>query len=356
MLRVAIIGLGTISYIHQLGIEESNLGKLVAVCDVNPATHNDYANLPFYENYLEMLEKEDLDVVHICLPHDLHAPIAEKCIEYGVHVFLEKPLSLTYDEGKHLSKVVSKSEYKVGVSFQNRYNRTTQELVHILENRKEEVGKVKAVKGVVTWFRPESYYEAQPWRGEIARAGGGTIINQSIHTLDLMHLFAGEPVACKGQLLNITDYDIEVEDTAVANYEFEDDVTGLYFATNANAVNSSVEVEVTTERRRFVIKDFKLFEYKYNTDEGIELTSDDIFEGTKSYYGQGHKLAITAFYKALINDTEDYIHIEDALGSMLMIDMLRQSSDQKKKISIKEFVKVGQTENRRTSNDVEGKS
>lgn len=339
MLRVAIIGLGTISYIHQLGIEQSNHGELVAVCDTNPATKHDYAELPFYDDYEEMLKKENLDVVHICLPHDLHTPIAEKCVEYGVHVFLEKPLSLSYKEGVHLSEVASKSDYKVGVSFQNRYNQTTEELISILKNRPEsEVGKIKAVKGVVTWFRPESYYEAQPWRGEIDRAGGGTIINQSIHTLDLMQLFAGEVKAGKGQLLNLTDYDIEVEDTAVANYEFENNISGIYFATNGYAVNSPVEIEVTTEKRRFVIRDYKLYEYKINQDDPLLITADDIFEGTKSYYGQGHLLAIRSFYKAIVEDTEAYITIEEALGSMMMIDLLRESSKTNKKVYAKELV------------------
>lgn len=339
LLRVAIIGLGTISYIHQLGIEESGSGELVAVCDTNPSTQHEYSDLPFYEDYEEMLEKENLDVVHICLPHDLHAPIAEKCVEHGVHVFLEKPLSLSYKEGVALSEVAANSAYKVGVSFQNRYNRTTQELLDILKNRPtNEVGKIKAVKGVVTWFRPESYYEAQPWRGEIDRAGGGTIINQSIHTLDLMQLFAGEILAAKGQLMNLTDYEIEVEDTAVANYEFENDITGMYFATNGYAVNSPVEIEVTTSKRRFVIRDYKLYEYKINQEEPKLLVEDDIFSGTKSYYGQGHLLAIQSFYKAISEDTTDYITIEDALGSMLMIDLLRESSKTNKKIYAKEFV------------------
>lgn len=339
LLRVAIIGLGTISYIHQLAIEQSNHGELVAVCDTNPATQHDYAELPFYDDYEEMLEKENLDVVHICLPHDLHTPIAEKCVKFGVHVFLEKPLSLTYKEGVHLSEVASKNDHKVGVSFQNRYNRTTEKLISILESRPEsEIGKIKAVKGVVTWFRPESYYEAQPWRGKIARAGGGTIINQSIHTLDLMQLFAGKVKAGKGQLMNLTDYDIEVEDTAVANYEFENNISGIYFATNCYAVNSPVEIEVTTEKRRFVIRDYKLYEYKINQDDPLLITTDDIFEGTKSYYGQGHLLAIRSFYKAIVEGTKDYITIEEALGSMMMIDLLRESNKTNKKVYVKELI------------------
>lgn len=340
MLRVAIIGLGTIAYIHQLGIEQSELGKLVAVCDINPKKQADYPDYPFYVDFEEMLEKENLDVVHLCLPHDLHAPIAAKCLEHGVHVFLEKPLSLTYQQGEQLKRTVENSDFKLGVCFQNRYNRTTQALLDILETRSaKEIGKIKALKGVVTWFRPETYYEAEPWRGELKRAGGGTIINQSIHTLDLMQLFAGRSVlSCKGGLMNLLDYDIEVEDTATANYEFEDRVTGLYFATNAYAVNSTVELEVITEKRRFSINDNKLVEYNFNNEEGILIAEDEMFESTKSYYGLGHKVAIQSFYQAVIDDSDDYITIDDALNSMLMVDMLKLSSEEKRKTYAKEFM------------------
>lgn len=342
LLRAGIIGLGTIAYIHQLGIEHSTYGELVAVCDTNTKTHKDYADLPFYDDVDEMLEKENLDVVHICLPHDLHVPIAKKCLQYGVHVFLEKPLALTYKEGQELAQVVSECDHKLGICFQNRYNKTSEKLVEILEETpKEELGSIKAVKGVVAWFRPESYYQAQPWRGQMERAGGGTIINQSIHTVDLIGWFAGNVTACKGKLMNLLDYDIEVEDTAVANYDFENDISGLYFATNAYAENSSVELEIITQRKRFVIKDYNLFEYRRNDDFGKLIVSDDVFEGTKSYYGMGHKIAIESFYQAIVEDTENYVTIDEALNSMLMIDLLKESSKQDKKIFVKEIETIG---------------
>lgn len=342
MLRVGIIGLGTIAYIHQLGIDHSTQGELVAVCDTDSKTQQDYEGLPFYNNVDEMLEKENLDVVHICLPHDLHVPIAKKCLKYGVHVFLEKPVSLTYEEGKELAKVASECDYKLGVCFQNRYNKTSEKLLEILqETPEEELGSLVAVKGVVTWFRPESYYEAQPWRGQMERAGGGTIINQSIHTLDLMGWFAGKVQACKGELLNLLNYDIEVEDTAVANFDFENNVSGLYFATNAYAENSSVELEVLTQKKRYVIKDYNLYEYGRNDDIGKLIVSDDVFESTKAYYGMGHTLAIENFYKAIVDGTEEYITVEEALNSMLMIDLMRESTKTGEKIYVKETEKVG---------------
>lgn len=342
MLRIGIIGLGTIAYIHQLAIEQNGLGELVAVSDIDSATHKDYDHLPFYNNYIDMLEKENLDVVHICLPHDLHVPIAKKCIEYGVHVFLEKPLALTYQEGKELAQVVSDNNSKLAICFQNRYNNTTKKLLEIFEEKSiEEIGQLKAVKGLVTWFRPESYYKEQPWRGELKRAGGGTITNQSIHTLDLMGLFGGAVNSCKGELLKLTDYDIEVEDTAVANYEFQNNVSGIYFATNAYVVNSSVELEVITTKKRYLIKDYKLYSFDTNDENGTLIASDDIFPGTKSYYGQGHNLSIETFYRAILDDTENYISINDALNSVLMVDLLKQSNKENKKVNIKELNYIG---------------
>ncbi len=341
MLRVGIIGLGTIAYIHQLGIEHSGLGELVAVSDLKLSARKDYEDYTFYEDFEEMLKEERLDVVHICLPHNLHVPIAKKCLEYGVHVFLEKPLSLTYKEGQELAEVVSKTEKKLGVCFQNRYNRTTKTLVDLLKNDSQgKVEKIKAVKGLVTWFRPESYYKAEPWRGNLACAGGGTIINQSIHTLDLMGLFAGEVKACKGKLMNLLEYDIEVEDTAVARYEFENDATGLYFATNAYEKNSSVELEVITQRKRYMIKDYKLYEFSHNEEDGKLITSDEVFEGTKAYYGLGHKLAIEHFYQSVVDGTDDYITVEEALNSAMMIDLLRKSTETNEKIEVREIDRI----------------
>ena len=99
MLKIAIIGLGTVSSVHYQGIQESRNGQLVAVCDTDESCRTIYEGIPFYTDVEEMLANEDLDIVHICLPHYLHYPITKLCIEHGVHVLQEKPLSLSYEEG-----------------------------------------------------------------------------------------------------------------------------------------------------------------------------------------------------------------------------------------------------------------
>src|SRR5699024_5523882 len=98
----------------------------------------------------------------------------------------------------------------------------------------KKFGEIIGIKGIVTWFRPESYYTDKPWRGKLDTAGGGVLINQAIHTLDLMQLLCGPVDTIKGNVSQLLDYHIEVEDTASAHIKFKNGANGMFFATNAN--------------------------------------------------------------------------------------------------------------------------
>lgn len=349
MLRVAIIGLGDISPIHSTAINDSGRAKLVAVCDVDESKKSGYPEIPFYTDVKTMLAEADLDVAHICLPHYLHYPITKLCIENGVHVFQEKPLSISYEEGLETVALEEQTDKKICVSFQNRYNDTFLQLQHILAN--EDVGKVTSIKGLVTWYRPESYYTDKPWRGTKKEAGYGSIINQSIHTLDLIQLIGGKIESCKASLSNLTDYAIEVEDTASAAFNFENGVKAFFHATNAYTENSSVELQVITEKEKFTIKDSRLY---FTNEEGRKevILEDQKIPGSKFYYGVSHMTLIKRFYLSLLNDTEDYVHAKDALVSMEMIELMDQSSRTNQKIRMEEM-KHDNRKDWRTSDDAE---
>ena len=179
----------------------------------------------------------------------------------------------------------------------------------------ESVGAVKAVKGLVAWHRPETYYTTKPWRGQMEFAGGGSIINQAIHTLDLMQVLGGEIDRCKASLSNITDYDIEVEDTAVANFTFKNGARGFYMSTNAYVENSSVELQVITEKAKFTIKDNCLYRSNSSGEKELHL-QDTPMQGTKFYY----------------------VTVRDALPAMLMIDAMKLSSKEKRTIEMEEII------------------
>jgi len=335
MLNIAIIGLGDISNIHIPVIAENSKVRLVAVCDIDESLRNKVPEATFYTDYYEMLEKEALDIVHICLPHHLHYVVTKACVEKGVDVFLEKPLARNAEEGINLVELEeAHPDVKICVSFQNRRNETFEKLQEIVESGK--YGKVTGLKGIVAWFRPKAYYDEKPWRGKMREAGGGVMINQAIHTLDLMQLIGGEINTIRGSIDNMFDYGYEVEDTATANIQFKNGATGLFFATVTNATNSSVEFQVILEKAKLTIKDSILTKTNEN-DEKEKIIKDEKLPGSKFYYGASHAKLINEFYECIEQDTDDYIHARDAQKSMEMISAIRRSSEIKKEIKMEVY-------------------
>lgn len=332
MLKIAVIGLGDISKIHLPIIQNDSNVELVAVCDIDKSLEDTILGVKFYPDYHEMLEREDLDCVHICLPHHLHYVAAKACVEKGVNVLLEKPLARNAEESMAVVALEeAHPEVKICVSLQNRFNETFVKLKEMVDSG--EYGRVIGLKGLVAWFRPKSYYDVKPWRGLMDYAGGGVMINQAIHTLDLMQLIGGKMNTIRGSIDNLFDYGYEVEDTASANIQFENGATGLFFATNTNVTNSSVEFQVVLEKGKLTIKDSILTVTNGETKKE-EVIEDSKLSGSKSYYGASHSTLIHHFYSCIENDSKDYIHAKDAQVSMEMIDAIRKSSETKKKIKL----------------------
>lgn len=330
MLKVAVIGLGDISNIHIPTIRNNPDVQLVAVCDIDESKSSGI-EADFYSDYEEMLEKETLDCVHICLPHHLHYPVVKACVEKGLHVFLEKPLSHNLDTAKKIVQLeAAHPDVKMCICYQNRLNDTFESLYNIVKSGK--YGAVTGIKGLVAWHRPQTYYDEKPWRGKMAYAGGGVMINQAIHTLDLMQLIGGEIQSIKGSIDHLSDYGIEVEDTATAKVSFKNGFTGLFFSTVVNANNSSVDFQVTFKKATFTIKDSILTKVDAHGEKTV-IIEDQKLPGAKFYYGASHTKLINRFYEAIRTKTNDYIHVKEGLMAMKMIDAIRTSSQKHETIT-----------------------
>lgn len=330
MINVAIIGMGDISAIHLHAIEEHQDANLVALCDQDERLSNAYPRYSFYTNFNEMLNNEAIDVVHVCLPHHEHEPVTTACMARGVHVLQEKPLARNHHEGQLLMAAADTyPNIKLAICFQNRFNRTFTMLQELLGNA--QYGAILGIKGIVAWHRPRSYYETKPWRSTLSQAGGGVMINQAIHTLDLMQLIGGPISSLTGTANRLLGYGYDIEDTANAHIKFKNGATGLFFATNANASNSSIELEVNLERATFTIKDGTLSRVIDHGDREF-LTKDELASGSKFYYGTGHRNLIHDFYACIVTNRDDYVHARDAQISLKMIDAIWRSSEEKKTI------------------------
>ena len=333
MINSLIIGLGVIGKVHISAITSLKNARLIAICDTDASKKESVPEgVQFFTNLDEILSKEKINAAHVCLPHFLHYPVAKKIAQAGINIFAEKPLALNSAEGAEYCKLEKQFNVKICLCLQNRLNSTTESLYGML--RSGEYGRVTGVHGAVAWFRSKEYYEAGPWRGIMAEAGGGCMINQAIHTMDLMQYFAGSPiVSIKGNIGQVLDYGIEVEDTATGRINFENGAQGLFTASIANYRDEQVEISVRTEKADFVLRDRKLFRIMNGSEELIITDSAD-FAG-KQVYGSSHVRLIEKFYRALETNGSDYIHPEEGMPSLRMIDAIRESSKTGKMVYFK---------------------
>ncbi len=333
MLKVAIIGAGTIAPIHKHAISISENAELVCVCDTDESTFSMFEGVKTYTDIDEMLEKETLDCVHICLPHYMHVDVAIKCAKKGIHVFTEKPVALTYEEATKLFTIEEDYNVKVGVCLQNRYNTTSVKLKEIFDS--SDKSKFLGTKGIVTWHRNSDYYKKAPWRGKMALAGGGAVINQSVHTLDLLSFIAGEFKTVESKVANFSLKETEIEDSVMARMKYKDsDASSIFFATIGFCSNSSVKIDLVYEDVTYKMADSKLYKQDMKTGEETLLCEDQKLPGSKHYYGASHFIAIDSFYKAIINNTNEYVSVKEAAYPIKVLDNIRLSDELRKEMEI----------------------
>jgi predicted dehydrogenase len=325
MLKTAIIGLGDIASVHLAAIASMAETQLIAACDVDEERRSVLpATATFYTDYRELLRREKPDVVHICLPHYLHYTVARDVAEAGFHIFSEKPLALNYEDGLDFSQFEQRYGVKICICLQNRLNPTTERLMELIKGG--QYGAVTGVRGVVAWRRTNAYYEAKPWRGKMALAGGGNMINQALHTLDLMQYLAGSEIKrVKGSISQLADYGLEVEDTAVALIGFANGATGLFTGSNVNSEDVPAEIEVSCEKAIFTIR----YQTLVRREKGVEtVLAEDVNPSVgKTVYGNCHEKLIARFYGVLEGVEGEYIHPRDALPVTRLIDLIRASSE-----------------------------
>ena len=333
MIRAAIIGLGDISFVHLDGILSNPEIQLVGACDLKEELKSRVPEgTPFYTDYKQMVQEVTPDVVHNCLPHYLHYPVTKELVEMGINVFCEKPVALNVAQAEEFAALeAAHPEVKIGICLQNRMNETTEALKAIIDSG--EYGKVTGIRGFVPWYRAPEYYSVKPWRGTWQYAGGGSMINQSLHTLDLMYFLGGDIRRIHALVGQLNDYGIEVEGDVVARMEYANGARGLFFATNNNWTNESVQIRVALEKGVFHIEDNTL--YKINKDSSREvICKAPVLEGIKFYYGASHTRMIERFRKAVESGSDDYIHVKDAVMVIRLMETIFQSGKEDKLIDV----------------------
>ncbi|GAA0512188.1 dehydrogenase [Paractinoplanes deccanensis] len=299
---MAVIGLGTVSVVHLAAIDKLDV-ELVGVSEGR------------YRDHRLLLDELRPEVVHICTPHDQHVPVAIDALERGAHVLLEKPVAHVLGEADRLvAAAKDHPALTVGVCLQNRYNLASVAAKKLLASG--ELGAVVGGSGTVLWHRDDAYYDARPWRGQLRRSGGGVLINQAIHTVDLLQWLLGEVAGLSSYTGHFASR--EVEDTVTAVLDHAGGARSVFFATVANAVDSPVTIEITTERAVLTIRGDLTIRH---ADGRVEVITERRADGGgRDYWGASHELLIADFYRSLRAGEPFPIDLEEGMTSLRLVD------------------------------------
>ena len=317
--KTALVGCGDISRRHIQVLEEIG-ADLVAVCDTDPdqlAAAAPGQDLIRVADHRELLGIDGLELVHVTTPHNQHVPVAVDFLEAGIPVLTEKPIAASLAEGERLIETAKRTGTKIGVSFQNRYNAQSRALKEILEAG--TYGKVLGGHGSVLWRRTPEYYRARPWRGSKEGSGGGLLINQAIHTIDMLQWLLGDVTEVSGHAgtYGLSDV-IEVEDTAtVAMVHGDPAVRSVLTATNLNVTNDPVLVEIRTEGAVLTMGQDLTIAREDGTTETIDGAARAT--GPRSYWGNAHLLLIEDFHKTLDDPEPFWIDAAEGYKSLWIL-------------------------------------
>jgi UDP-N-acetyl-2-amino-2-deoxyglucuronate dehydrogenase len=259
-MRFGVIGAGVIGRTHAQTIQSlSPRAELAVVADIIPERAHELATkhgVDAATSIEEVLERSDVDVVTIATPSGRHADGAVAALDAGKHVIIEKPLDINLEAARRVAEAEKRSDRTAMVVSQHRYDPASQIVHKAVQAGK--FGRLTSGNAIMSWWRSQGYYDSGDWRGTWELDGGGALMNQGIHTIDLMTWFLGEPVEVYAWADCLAHERIEVEDTAVATVRFANGALGVVHGTTAAYPGLTTKVHVHGDQGSAVIDHNKL--------------------------------------------------------------------------------------------------
>jgi predicted dehydrogenase len=319
----AVAGLG-VGMSHVGAAAANNKATLLAVCDLNEdklsKVKAKYPDVTTYTVFDEMMKNPDIDIVSIALPSGLHAEYAVKALEAGKNVLCEKPIDVTVEKALTIEEARVRTGKKVGVIFQNRNNACMKPFKKAIEDGR--LGKIFLGTFAVKWARDQAYYDSNGgWRGTWKMDGGGSLMNQAVHTVDLMQWLMGD-VASVSSTISVYNHNIETEDLSASVIKFKNGATATFVSTTDIYPGLGTDIQV------------------YGTNGSIEVDGDTIKtwkikdaapdEEAKmlELYGHGNSSAVTndptlvTGHTSQVNDIIDAV-LEDRDPQVLPLEAIK---------------------------------
>lgn len=341
-LRVGIIGLGRIFPRHlDDSIKPIRELELTAVCDKNFNLAKEIGtkeNVPYYENYQDLISDKNVDIVAICTPNGLHFEMGVAVAGENKYCIMEKPIALNFKDALSLVSAFKKSKGKLFPVLQVRYNPVVKIIKKHIEEK--ELGRILTASLIIRWTRPQKYFDESDWKGTL-KMDGGTLLTQGIHYVDVMQYLLGSVYSVFGKLERVA-HQIETEDIANAIIDFQSGArANLEFTVCTYPHNLECSLTVLGEKGTVKIGGTAM--NKCEIWEVKDIPKPKIHEGiTPNVYAKGMYVGSCpnhiAIYKNLVDhllyNKPSQINAEDALESLRIIDGIKKSSELGQEVSL----------------------
>lgn len=270
--RVGVVGIGNMGSAHAVYLFENQIenGELAAVCDINPkrlewAKNRFGDRVKLFEDAEAMFSSGTVDGVIIATPHYHHPSLAIAAFEKGLHVLCEKPAGVYTKQVREMNEAAKKSNKVFSMMYNQRTNPLYQKMRDLVQSG--ELGEIKRTNWIITdWYRSQSYYDSGGWRATWAGEGGGVLLNQCPHNLDLWQWICGMPVRVRAFLSYGKYHDIEVEDDVTAYVEYSNGATGVFITSTGEAPGTN-RFEIMGDRGKLVAENGKLTFWRLRVSE-----------------------------------------------------------------------------------------
>lgn len=341
-----IIGCGNIGPVHAAALQGVKSARLVAVSDVVEASAQrlagQYGATP-YTDYRDLLARSDIEAICLCVPSGLRAEIAEACAAAGKHILSEKPLEVTTKRIDRVITAADKAGVLLGCIFQSRFADGPRAVRQAVEQGR--FGKLVLGDAYIKWYRSKEYYGSGRWRGTWKIDGGGALMNQGIHQIDLLLWFMGPAKRVYARTATVAHEGLEVEDLATASIEFQNGAMGIIEGSTAIWPGHAARVEVHGTDGSAVIEDGKITYWQFRKRKAIDARIEAAM-GQESELGsgagdplaalktEGHRRQIEDFAKAIQQGRPPAIDGREGRPAVELIEKIYLSAKRGKPINV----------------------
>lgn len=340
-----IIGCGVIAPFHLRGARNAKGVKVnvVAVCDIVPEKAERFAkenNIPYwYTDYKELLKRPDIDIVSICTPSGLHCEIAVEAAKARKHILCEKPIEITLEKADRMIESALSANVKLGVAFQRRTYETSQKVREAI--RTGQLGKMVLGDAYLKYYRSQAYYDSAGWRGTWALDGGGALMNQGVHGIDLLQWIMGDVATVYAKADHLVRK-IEVEDTAVALLTYKNGAYGVIEGTTSVYPGEDTRLELHGELGTIILQEQTIKKWVVLGEDGnpkdlTPKTAEEKVGGTSdptAIASLGHERLVQNIIDAVLDNKELYCSGIEARKSIEIILAIYQSVKTGKEVKL----------------------